>query len=303
VATGPILLAGLDRSGKTQLRMALDLLPDVAWTRRVEPWTRYAGRLGDVREPALAERAIVRLSADRRLDALAPDAARLRATLPSAVDGSATGAVAESRLLGLIMAHAAAATGRSRWGLQEAGLERHLGTILDAFPDARCVVMVRDPRDRLAAVLADRSRPGAAGPTTAAWLASIRQARRARASHPDRVLIVRLEDLASKPAETLAQICGHVGATFDEWMMQPGGADPFGALRSSIGTFQRQLAPGQIALVQTLAAGTMRQLGYEPIDIPFAAADRIRYWLVDAPLGIGRLLAARARTAMTGRPA
>lgn len=298
---GPILLGGLDRSGKTQLRLALDVLPGVAWTRRAEPWANHAGRLGDVRVADDAERAIGRLVAAPELAGLTPDAARLRAELPSALGGAETRAVAECRLLGLVLAQHAADEGIDRWGLQEAGIERHAPMILDAFPDARCVILVRDPRDRLAAMLADRRGPGMTGPATRAWLASVRQARRAVARHPDRVLIVRLEDLVARPAETLRTICEHLELAFEPALLRPGGGDPFAALGASVGAYRARLSRGQVAFVQRLAGRAMIALGYDPVPTPLAVSDRIGYWLIEMPLGLGRLAVSRARTAVSGR--
>lgn len=299
--SGPIVIGGLDRSGKTQLRLALELVPDIAWTRKVEPWTRFAGHLGDVRDARTANRAISRIAASPWLAGLTPDATRLRGDLPAILDDAGSPAIAESRLLALVLAHHAAATGRERWGLQEAGIERHLATLLDALPGARSVILIRDPRDRLAAFPPSRRRAGAAGPATAAWLASVRHANRAARKHPERVLIVRCEDLAARPAEVLRAICEHVDADYSEAMLAPGGADPFGGLASSVGTFARALGPGEIALVQALAPRAMIALGYEPVSMSLTTLDRAGYWLIEAPLGLLRLTASRARMAMTGR--
>ena len=297
---GPVLLGGLDHSGKTQLRLALELAPDVAWFRRAEPWMRHAGHVGDVRDPAIARRAIDRLVADRRLADLAPDRDALLADL-AAGPPPPSPAVAESRLLGAVLAHAVARTGHTRWGLQEAGVERFADPILGAFPDARLVVLVRDPRDRLAAILREGARPGAAGPTTAAWLTSIRRARAAVARHPERVLIVRAESLAAEPEATLRHVCEHAEVPFDPQMVRPASGDPFGALAASVGTFRRRLGAGQVAFVQGFAGRTMAELGYPPDPVRLDAAGRLRFWFVDAPLGLGRLAAARARTVVTGR--
>jgi hypothetical protein len=299
---GPIVIGGLDRSGKTQLRLALELLPDVAWTRKVEPWTRLAGHLGDVRDARTAERAIARVAASPWLAALSPDAQLLRRDLAALLDDADSAEIAQSRLLALVLAHHAAATGCERWGLQEAGIERHLVSLLDALPGARSVVLVRDPRDRLAAFPPSRRGAGTAGPATAAWLASVRHARRAARKHPERVLIVRLEDLAARPAEVLRAICEHIDAEYSGAMLTPpNGSDPFGTLARSVGTFTRVLRPGQIALVQALAPRAMIALGYEPLVMPLGTLDQVAFWLAEAPIGLVRLAASRARMAVTGR--
>jgi hypothetical protein len=298
---GPIVIGGLDRSGKTQLRLALELLPDIAWSRKIEPWTRFAGHLGDVRHPGTADRAIARIASSSPLAALAPDAARLKHDLGAVLQDADSAEVAESRLLALVLAHHAAASGCERWGLQEAGIEQHLTTLLDALPGARSVILIRDPRDRLAAFPPARRRAGAAGPATAAWLASVRHANKAARRHPERVLVVRFEDLVARPAEVLRSICEHVDAEYTDAMLTPGGSAPFGVLARSVGAFARVLRPGEIALVEALAPRAMIALGYEPVSTPLGPLDRAVFWLADAPIALARLGASRARMAVTGR--
>jgi hypothetical protein len=298
---GPIVIGGLDRSGKTQLRLALEPLPGIAWIRKVEPWTRFAGRLGDVRRPAIADRAIERLVSSPWLTGLAPDAERLRADLVVVLEDAGSASIAEHRLLALVLAHHAARTGCARWGLQEAGIERHAMSLLDALPGARCVLLVRDPRDRLAAFPATRRRFGTAGPATAAWLASVRQARAAARRHPERVLIVRLEDLVARPAQVLRAICEHLDAEYSDTLLGPAGGNPFAALAASVGSYRDVLSVGEIELVQSLAPRAMIALGYDPVEPAFSALGRARYWLYDAPAGLARLTASRARALVGAR--
>ncbi|HEY7736135.1 MAG TPA: sulfotransferase [Candidatus Limnocylindrales bacterium] len=294
---GPILIGGLDRSGKTQLRLALELLPEIAWVRKVEPWTRFAGRLGDVRKPSVADRAIARLVDSPWLAGLEPDAARLHADLPVVLEDAGSASIAESRLLALMLAHYAEKTGCSRWGLQEAGVERYMASVLDALPGARCILLVRDPRDRLAAFPAGRRRFGAAGPAAAAWLASVRHAKAAARRHPERVLIVRLEDLVARPAQVLRTICEHVDAEYSDALLDPPGGRPFDALAGRVGRFRDVLTAGQVELIQSLAPRAMIALGYEPAEPEFSSLGRARYWLYDAPVGLLRLTTSRVRAA------
>ena len=49
---GPIFVGGLDRSGKTLLRLALSSHPNIAMTRRTYTWTEVYQRYGDLGLPA-----------------------------------------------------------------------------------------------------------------------------------------------------------------------------------------------------------------------------------------------------------
>jgi len=105
--------------------------------------------------------------------------------------------------------HVLATTGKPIWAEKTPRNIRVIDRFLAAFPDARVIHMVRDPRDVVLS-LHRRGKPLLEAAET--WLASTA----AIAAHRDcgRVLDVRYEDLCLAPESTLAGICAFIGVEF-----------------------------------------------------------------------------------------
>jgi hypothetical protein len=202
---GPIFIGGLSGSGKTQLRMALGAHPAISLTRRTRMWDRFYARFGDLRDPANLDRCLAAMLCDPGVQQLAPDERRVRREL-------AAGPPTYARLFALLHEHHAERAGRRRWGDQLGGIERFADPIFAAFPSARMVHMVRDPRRRSSTGGGRRgARTAKLGWETALWLRSVRLATRNQRRYPDGYLVVRYEALADRPAETVEAICSFIG--------------------------------------------------------------------------------------------
>jgi hypothetical protein len=236
----PILLAGLDHSGKTALRGMLEAHPSIHIVRHVELWTRLRGWFAG--GPEGRQRVIEALEASGAMTSPL-DRDRLSA---SASGGDFAALVRE---LGRQVCERA---GTSRWGLQEALLELGASRVLEELPEARIVQLVRDPRDRYAEMLARGTvGRGGLGAETAAWIASARAGTTGVAQRPDAFRVVRYEDLAGDPERTLREMCAFVGEAFDPALI--------GTLPPSPG---EPLAERDIAFVQAHASPEMRAHGY-----------------------------------------
>lgn len=160
--------------------------------------------------------------------------------------------------------------------------------ILAAFPEARIVCIVRDPR---AVLLSQKKRwrRGSLGgrfpviwtlrswasyhPYTTArfWVSASRIARRL-ASDP-RVCIIRYEDFVSRPAEVLGGVCETLGLPFEENMTdiprigsssRRDAPEATGVDSSRVGAWREGgLSPGEIAICERIAADEMRHWGYD----------------------------------------
>lgn len=294
---GPVFVGGADRSGTTLMYALLDAHPSLCMVRRTNYWRWFDGRYGDLADPANLDRCLDELVRYRRVAVLDPDAERLRREL---ADGPATYA----RLYDLLLRHHAERHGASRWGDKSLHSEHHAGRILTAFPDARMVQMVRDPRDRYLSVV---HRPDAAHPGLGAivgrWRASVRAGLAAQRRHPDRYLLVRYEDLVRAPEATMARVWALVG----EPGPAPGlladgpasaGNSSFGDVGRTISTravgrWRRGLDPVEVREVDLLCGRLLGRLGYEASAASLTAHER-RTLARDLPEQALRMAGSRA---------
>ncbi|TDD95862.1 sulfotransferase family protein [Actinomadura rubrisoli] len=171
--------------------------------------------------------------------------------------------------------------------------------LLDAFPDAQLVQVIRDGRDAVADMLADDRclawfKPGLANLDTVfpnpflgvedhtdrnrwpraapavkcalRWRGSVRlSARLHRQTPEEQLLTVRYEDLVARPRRVAAEMAGFLDATISKTalsgLVRPG-ARGHGDDDHGVGSWRGRLSPRQIAQVEKVAGTELRRLGY-----------------------------------------
>jgi hypothetical protein len=280
--TAPIFLAGADRSGIGLLGELLERHPQLAMTRRVDFWTRWAGRFGDLRRPENVDRCLAAMTGDRRARLFTPDRTVVAddlATVPT-----------YEQLYASLQRQRMEQLGRTRWGDKSLGAERHAEHILRRFPTARFVHVLRDPRDRYASQKHHRT-PGRGGVAAGAamWAQSARLADRHARVHPDRYHVVRYEDLVRSPERTVRQVCAFLDLPFDARLLPDAsevGTPPGPLHTGSIGRYRQLLPPHEIALLELGNRRRMRHHGYAPDPIRLTGAERLP--LASLPSHLGR---------------
>lgn len=301
---GPIFVGGLERTGTSLLYALLASHPRIAMTRRTNWWTFFDGRFGDLGDDANLDRCLGAMMRYRRHRKLDPDADRLR-------DEFRAGDASYCRLFALLEQHYAERAGKPRWGDKSLHTERYADRVLECFPEARILHMVRDPRDRYASSLKRwKSNRGGIGSATAAWIGSVELGERNERVHPGHSMIVRYESLAQDPERTLRAICTFIGEAYDPAMLEMGGASDFreaggnssfgrfetGQISTaSIGRFRSMLSEPQIAFMQGRARELMLRHGYDPTPVKLSGRERLRYRLLERPLNLGLMAAWRGR--------
>jgi hypothetical protein len=160
----------------------------------------------------------------------------------------------------------------------------YLPTILEWFPDARVVLLVRDPRGFLCSYK-NYHRRGVASyrerynPITNSvlWRSYMRAGLAAR-SRPggEAVHLLHYERLVTDPEGEVRRLCEHVGVEFKPEMLEVGRANssfvPTGetTARKGIHTGSRErwkteLTPTELWVGERIFGGVMRELGYEPV--------------------------------------
>jgi hypothetical protein len=296
---GPIFVGGLDRSGKTLLRLALSSHPNIAMTRRTYTWTEVYERYGDLGDPANFERCLAAMLANRHMAALQPDAVRIRREFR---EGQPT----YGRLFALFHQHYAERHGKPRWGDQLAFIEHYADAVFAAYPSDRMIHMVRDPRDRYAAASAGQRGAGKAGLAAARWLASAELGQRNLRRYPGRYTIIPYEALMADRERTLRAVCAFIGEEFVPEMLTLEGAMRFGheeneAEQPPDRQAGAPLSPREVAFVQSYAGRGMAAYGYHSRPLRLSLGDRLLFYCVDLPANLAR--AAAWRTLEGRRPA
>lgn len=301
---GPVFVAGLERSGTSLMFALLASHPNIAMTRRTNLWTHFYGQYGDLAQPENLERCLRTMQRYRRLAILGIDWDVLQVDF-------AAGERTYPRLFALLEEQCARAAGKPRWGDKSLHTERYAEQILAAYPGARILHMLRDPRDRYASSKTRWGvRRGGVGAGTAEWLASARIALRNQLGYRDAYRVVRYEDLVAAPEDTMRAVCDFLGEPYAPVMLSmreggrfaaKGGNSSYGARASgsisadSVGRFRTVLSPRQITVTERFARREMELFGYAPDHPRLGAAARARLRAADVPIETARLLAWRLR--------
>jgi hypothetical protein len=300
---GPIFIGGPDRCGKTLLRALLVSHPNIAIPAvGSNYWSYFYKQYGDLGQPDNFERCLAAMLRYKHARFLQPDADRIRREFWQ-------GQPSYARLFALFHEHYAEREGKPRWGDQTGLIERYADPIFAAYPGARMIHMIRDPRDRYEASLAlhpnGKMRVGGA---TARWLYSVRLAQRNHRRYPHRYKIVRYETLVCQPEQTMRDICEFLGEAFVPAMLTMEGAPGYrdkGEHRANassdravistayIGRFRDAIPGREIAFMQRYAGREMARYDYQLEAIRLPLADWLAFSFVDWPANWTRMLAWR----------
>jgi hypothetical protein len=302
---GPLFLAGIDRSGIGLLGELLEEHPEIAVTRRINFWSFYYNRYGDLGKPDNLDRCLADMMRYSRIKRLQPQPERLRAEFRK-------GEMTYARLFALLQEQNARRLGKSRWADKSLNSERYAGTIMAAYPTAKMVHIIRDPRDRFASQLTHRgAKRGKIGGGTSLWLWSAQLAERNQRNYPDRYKVVRYEDLVSSPEAFLQELCDFFDEPYSPEMLridqaesEPGAPAARGTREistTSIDRYHGVLSDRDVAFMQMVTGREMAHYGYQPESMDLSRSARLTFYLMDVPLNLARLLIARSQADIKDR--
>ena len=181
----------------------------------------------------------------------------------------------------------ARSAGKSTWCIKAQVLEAE--TVLENFPDALFVEIIRDPRDVLASKKNDRDavwhseryRPEQRAEKdlyntydplwdVLSWRAEIRAGRKLQEKYPARFFSIRYEDLVAEPEIYIKKLCAFAGLSYHEAMLEINERNSSvwdkkykGIGAESVRKWQAKLTPAEIALAQWATKAEMQRLDYD----------------------------------------
>lgn len=168
----------------------------------------------------------------------------------------------------------------TRWGDKTPLHSFHMPEILQVFPDARFIHLIRDGAD----VAASRLQAGFEADITAAarrWQSAVNAVQAFARQHTGICLDVRYEHLVSETVEAVKTICAFLDLHFDASMIESrehaGNMGDVGILEhhknvfrpvnpDSIGRGRRALTAQQLADLHRVIGRDLQRLGYDPLD-------------------------------------
>lgn len=307
MSEAPIFVVGCPRSGTGLVRDLLRSHPRLSLPPEsyfIPTYHRAWGDPGSDRAAQALGRRILRL---RRVRAWGIELE------PEAFDGCRSFAAVVDRIYRAF----AAREGKARWGDKTPHYALEVPALLELFPKARIVHVVRDGRDVALSLV--RAPFGANNLYAAActWRRHVLAARAAGRAAPAAYAEVRYEELLNDPRATMARLCGFVGEPFVDAVLRPDlGARRLGGVRrapsssaslawreeiatTNHGRWREAMDTADRALFESLAADTLDELGYEVEGLarPVRGPKRARLRIDGAARGGVRALTTPRRSA------
>ncbi len=163
-----------------------------------------------------------------------------------------------------------------RWGDKTPIYVNSLPVLLQLFPGARFVHIIRDGRDVAASVLNLKWGPNSVYAAAHKWKTSVNNGLRFAENHPDKIHALSYECLIDNPERELRAICAFLGEEYEPAMLEfhmdaarrvPGleihrrVAEPVN--RARIQRWRNDLSAGQIRIYEAVAGDLLASLQYQ----------------------------------------
>jgi hypothetical protein len=158
------------------------------------------------------------------------------------------------------------------WGDKSPAYTRHVDALLEHFPQARVVHIVRDVRDYCVSV--NKTWHKDMRRAAHEWARDVERAHRLCRSQPGRCIEVAYEDLLRSPETLMRRLTTFLGIEAADASMlrlarpveaRGDAAGRTEIMRDNFSKFAERLTPRQIRAIETLAFDTMQLVGYRPL--------------------------------------
>jgi len=202
----PIFIGGLQRSGTSLMRAIIGSHPTLAIYKSDLPlWTKYYKHHHDLdlNDPDIRMQLLDEIISDRKslkIIGLTFNAQEILASLQN--ESHVTFGVLFQHLL----RQYAKLIGRPRWGLKTPHNEFWSDEIFAAYPDAKMIHLIRDPRD-VAVSIKSRGWDKPLEKTCRKWQKSAQLGKIQQDKYANSYMVVRYEDLVGNPESITQKVC------------------------------------------------------------------------------------------------
>lgn len=266
---------------------------NIAIIRRTYLWSKYYSKFGNLDQDENFNRCLHTIMNSKTIIDLNLDEDIIR-------DAFSQGDATYPRLFEIILMQFAATQGKSRWGEQMGMIEQYADLIFSAYPEAKMIHMIRDPRNRFIEKFAEQnSRPGKVGWETERWLNSIWLANRNMLRYPGNYFIVRYESYAANPEDIIRKVCEFVGESYEEHMLTMDSTIRFGnkphqfnelSMKNKVENINTRnnnsdiLSRRDLVYLQSSTINELLRHDYAIEDVRLSILERILYIFYDWPI-------------------
>lgn len=181
--------------------------------------------------------------------------------------------------------------GKKIWGLKDPELTGHLEQLKQFLPDARFIIITRDPRAVVNSYMENKWGLGTNAFTGAKrWYQEVEDQLAFEAELPNNVLRLRYEDLVLDQKRSLENVCGFLGIAFEQSMMDYANQKAFVIeSRENRNTFRapdpaltkkwrNKLSDHQIQVIDSITRQTMEVTGYQAETEPYSVPGWMVAW-------------------------
>lgn len=279
----PVFLIGSPRSGTTLLHQMFDHHPAFALpfeSKYIVVFNNNLGEFGDLHDVQNREALIVSIEhfmrnawLERNHDEWIPG------LLDAAPRLAQEAAPSYSGVMESIYRYFSSQRGCQRWGDKMATFRRCMPVILNLFPNARIVHIIRDGRDVASSLLPLSFGPNTAYVAAKKWRNFIEHGLDFSSRHPTQVYTLRYEDLIDNPEKYLREICQFTGEPFHEDMLNFHKSGTTRVPRKEIhgqlnkpvnkeraARWKRDLTADQVRVFEAVAGPLLDRLNYEVVN-------------------------------------
>jgi len=276
--TGPIFIVGAPRSGTTMLQYRLRNHPRISLPTGEShffiPLYRNEKYYGDLSHQENVRR-VLQAMYDQSQDFLETDLHGMKFDMDAlARELHAEGRHTMPAIISGLFEKNARGEGKSRWGDKTPYYVMHIPKLIEWFPNAQIVHLIRDGRDVALSLFGRRHDFSVYNTYFAAeyWESYVEKGRTLGSQFPPhQYMEMRYEDLLAHPEDSMQRLCSFLGEPYSAELFAVTSVDDPGKTplvhepikADNAGKWRSKMTPAQIRAFESVAGKTLREFGYD----------------------------------------